>query len=104
MYAIKIISGVMTYFYQAEEISYKAVMCEGSEEFYSTLDNDGNEFIMGDVPNSKFEYYKMYLNDSFERNGYKVFYIMPEAWIYIMQNGKTIEPLQIHKFQESVEV
>lgn len=104
MYAIKIISGSTTYLYEAEELNYKATMCENSEEFYSSLDNDGNEFILGDVPDGKFEYCKMYLNDSFERNGYKVFYIMPVAWIYIMQNGKTIEPLQVHKFEESVVV
>jgi hypothetical protein len=105
MYAIKIINGEHTYLYLAEEISYSFKICNGVEEFYSNVENGDNVFVVGEVAGGEFEYLIMFLYDRHtDREISKMFYIMPNSWIYIMQEGKTIEAINIHEIKQGVKV
>ena len=105
MYAIKIISGEHTYMYLAEELSYSFKTCKSSKKFYENVENGDNIFVVGEVGDGEFEYLVMFLYDRHtDREISKMFYIMPTAWIYIMQEGKTIEAINIHEIKQGVEV
>jgi hypothetical protein len=105
MYAIKIVSGEHTYLYQAEEISYSFKIRENVEGFYENMENGDNVFVIGDVQGGEFEYLVLFLYDRHtDREISKMFYIMPQSWVYIMQEGKTIEAINIHEIKQGVNV
>jgi len=105
MYAIKIVNGETTYLYLAEEVSYSFKICKNSKTFYSNMENGDNVFVVGEANDNEFEYLVMFLYDRHtDREISKMFYIMPQSWIYIMQEGKTIEAINIHEIKQCVEI
>ena len=105
MYAIKIISNGHTYLYLAEEVSYSFKVSKSAEDFYANMENGDNVFIIGEVGDGDVEYIEMGLYDSSGRDDTsKVFYIWPTAWVYIMQEGKTIEAINVHEIKQEVKV
>jgi len=104
MYAIKIISQDHTRFYLADEVHYSRVSYKNSDDFYSNMENGENVFIIGDTPDGECEYLRLYLYKSFKEDDAIIMYIFPSAWVYIMQEGKTIEAIRIIPMEESIEV
>jgi hypothetical protein len=103
MYAIKVIGNEHTYLYQAEEVSYSFKISKGSEDFYANMENGDNIFIIGEVGDGEFEYLELFLYDRHtDREISKMFYIMPTSWVYIMQEGKTIEAINIHEIKQGI--
>ncbi|MBE3086336.1 MAG: hypothetical protein IMZ64_08995 [Bacteroidetes bacterium] len=101
MYAIKIVSNEHVYLHLADEVNYIYKTAKGSEDFYSEMENGENVFIVGEIADGEFEYLEVYLHTD---HSVKLFYIMPTAWLYIMQEGKTIEAINVHEIKQSVEV
>jgi hypothetical protein len=101
MYAIKMISNKHTYMHLADEVNFIYKTAKDAEEFYSEMENGEDVFIVGEVQDGECEYLELYLHTD---TTHKLFYIMPTAWVYIMQEGKTIEAINIHEIKQSVEV
>lgn len=105
MYAIKIISDDTTYLYLSQSMSYRFISCKNQEEFYSEhLENGDNVFIMGTIPEDEFEILKIRLSLTTHPEDEKIYYVAPSAWVYIMQEGKTIEVIRVLELQSNVEV
>lgn len=100
MYAIKIVSGEHTYLYLAEEISYSFKIGNGIAGFYENMEEGDNVFVIGEASDKEFEYLILFLYDRHtDREISKMFYIMPKSWVYIMQEGKTLEAINIHEIK-----
>jgi hypothetical protein len=100
MYAIKIMSNEHVYMHLADEVNYIYKLAKDSADFYSEMENGENVFIVGNVQDGEFEYLEVYLHTD---HSVKLFYIMPTAWLYIMQEGKTIEAINVHGIKQTFE-
>jgi len=96
MYAIKIVNDYSTVFHLAEELSYSFKTYKGSDEFFEIVDKIkpthqlGDPLLSGDI-DSRFLDLTLLKNDESLRE----LFIMSPSRVYIMQDGKTIEVINV---------
>lgn len=96
MYAIKIVSD-STVFHLAEEISYRHCKYASTADYWAQVEIEQPTHQIGDSPKSdgKDEGWYVDLNLYKDNVVFKELFVMPMAWIYIMQDGKTIEVVNV---------
>jgi hypothetical protein len=95
MYAIKIVSN-FTAFHLADEVTYVRKEFKNKEDFWAQVGEQQPSYQIGDSP-TKDEpgwYIDLCLYRSPENVILKEIFVMCPAWIYIMQDGKTIEVIK----------
>lgn len=100
MYAIKIIGEEYTAFHLADEVHYKWLECKDKDEFWDQVREYSPTHQIGNPPSNDLKeltrYVYLTLYEDTNRAEYKSIFVLPTAWVYIMQDGKTIEVININ--------
>jgi len=96
MYAIKIVSN-FTAFHLADEVTYVRKEYKDKADFWVQVGDQQPSYSIGDSPATDEPgfYIDLCLYRNPENVINKEIFIMPDAWIYIMQDGKTIEVVKV---------
>lgn len=105
MYAIKIITSnnseveteTTTVFYLAEEIAYINRRYENTADFWAQVERHNPSYQLGDSPETDGKKEGRYVDLRIYNSNdlIKQIFVLPWAWIYIMQDGKTIEAINV---------
>ena len=97
MYAIKIENSNSVTFHEADEITYEYRDYLNIKDFLSKVSSDYYSYQLGDTPTEDKEgcFLDIGLYRVSDGLGAKHGCIMPDATIYIMQDGKTIEIVKV---------
>lgn len=103
MYAIKIVStnldglGNTSAFHLAEEVSYSHCRYASTTDFWAQVELHQPSHQLGNSPEIDGKGEGWYVDLRLYKDGdiIKEFFVMPVAWVYIMQDGKTIEVVNV---------
>ena len=105
MYAIKVITSnnseveteTTTVFYLAEEITYINRRYASTADFWAQVERHSPSYQLGDSPKTDGKEAGRYVDLCIYKDGdiLKQIFVLPWAWIYIMQDGKTIEAINV---------